>query len=47
LIERCRVDGRFYESLRRAVSKRRAMFDPRAERAALRRLLHALPSARR
>ena len=47
LIERCRLDSRFYESLCRAVSKRRALFDPRAERAAVRRLLHALPSARR
>ncbi|HKA38852.1 MAG TPA: glycosyltransferase, partial [Burkholderiales bacterium] len=47
LIERCRTDARFYASLRRAVSKRRAMFAPRAERAALRRLLRALPSDRR
>jgi putative glycosyltransferase (TIGR04348 family) len=47
LIERCRTDARFYASLCRAVSKRRALFAPRAERAALRRLLRGLPSGRR
>jgi putative glycosyltransferase (TIGR04348 family) len=45
LIERCIGDARFYRALRKFVLDRRALFAPRAERAALRRLLHGLPEA--
>jgi putative glycosyltransferase (TIGR04348 family) len=45
LIERCRTDDRFYEALRKAVSRRRKLFAPPAERAALARLLRSLPAA--
>ena len=45
LIERCIGDARFYGALRRALLKRRALFAPRAEEAALRRLLRGLPAA--
>ena len=43
LIERCRSDRGFYASLRAAVRRRRSRFAPQAERAALARLLRALP----
>lgn len=43
LIERCRADGAFYKRLKSAVSRRRALFAPAAERAALQRLLRNLP----
>jgi putative glycosyltransferase (TIGR04348 family) len=43
LIERCIGDARFYRALRKSVLRRRALFAPGAERAALRRLLHGLP----
>ena len=42
LIERCRTDRRFYESLRKGLSKRRRLFAPAAERAALQRVVHRL-----
>ena len=44
LIERCRNDPRFYESLRKAIFRRRHLFAPAAERAALKRALQHLPS---
>jgi len=44
LIERCRTDKRFYESLREALLERRPLFSPAAERAALQRVLQDLPS---
>jgi putative glycosyltransferase (TIGR04348 family) len=47
LIERCIGDARFYRALRKAMLKKRALFAPRAERAALERLLRALPAADR
>src|SRR5688572_28936763 len=47
LIERCIGDARYYRALRKAMLKRRALFEPRAERAALERLLRALPVADR
>lgn len=43
LIERSRTDAGFYTRLRRTLSRRRALFAPAAERAALKRLLQALP----
>jgi len=39
LIERCRADASFYARLKSAVWRRRALFAPNAERAALKRLL--------
>jgi putative glycosyltransferase (TIGR04348 family) len=42
LIERCRTDRAFYQKLRSAVIKRRALFSPSAERAALKRALQGL-----
>ena len=47
LIERCRTDASFYKRLRSAVSRRRALFSPTAERAALKRMLRALPASTR
>ena len=48
LIERCRMDAGFYKKLRGAFSRRRALFAPAAERAALKRALQGLsPGARR
>ena len=47
LIERCRTDVSFYRLLRDAVLRRRPLFAPSAERAALKRLLHALPAVMR
>jgi len=47
LVERCQTDPRFYESLRKAVLKRRPLFAPGAERSALKRLLGKLPARRR
>lgn len=44
LIERCRTDRRFYQSLRKALLRRRPLFAPRAERAALNRVLKDLPA---
>ncbi|MDH3286639.1 MAG: selenosugar synthase SenB [Betaproteobacteria bacterium] len=44
LIERCRADARFYASLKKAVLRRRALFAPSAERAALKVSLRDLPS---
>ena len=42
LIERCRKDASFYRKLKSAVSRRSALFAPKAERAALERLLRAV-----
>ncbi len=42
LIERCRTDAAFYRKLRGAILRRRALFAPAAERAALKRLLKGL-----
>ena len=42
LIERCRTDASFYKRLRSALTLRRALFAPAAERAALKRLLWAV-----
>ena len=48
LIERARTDGEFYKRLRGAVRRRRGLFAPAAERAALKRLLSGLqPRGRR
>lgn len=47
LIERCRTDGRFYESLRKALLKRRLLFAPAAEREALKRALQNLQPCKR
>jgi len=44
LIERCRMDASFYKKLRGALLRRRALFAPGAERAALKRLLQGLPA---
>jgi len=44
LIERCRTDESFYKKLRGALLRRRALFAPGAERAALKRLLQGLPA---
>lgn len=44
LVERCRADATFYQRLRSALMKRRALFAPSAERDALRRLLSDLPN---
>jgi glycosyltransferase involved in cell wall biosynthesis len=45
LIERCRTDDSFYRKLRAAILRRRALFAPAAERAALKRLLRNLAAA--
>jgi glycosyltransferase involved in cell wall biosynthesis len=42
LIERCRTDAGFYGRLKSAVRRRRALFAPGAERAALNRLVARL-----
>ncbi|MCC7485110.1 MAG: TIGR04348 family glycosyltransferase [Burkholderiales bacterium] len=42
LIERCRTDEVFYRLLKRGVRRRHALFAPRAERAAVRRLVQGL-----
>lgn len=42
LIERCRMNSRFYASLRKALLQRRPLFAPGAERAGLRRLIQSL-----
>jgi len=47
LIERCRTDASFYRNLRSALSRRRKMFTPAAERAALRRSLQGLQAPAR
>lgn len=47
LIERCRTDASFYRQLRGALSRRRRLFAPDAERAALKRLLQGLPAGSR
>ncbi len=47
LIERCRTDASFYKKLRSALSGRRALFAPAAERAALRRALQGLAAGLR
>ena len=47
LIERCRTVAAFYKKLRNALSQRRALFAPSAERAALKRLIQALPPVNR
>lgn len=47
LIERCRTDARFYASLKKAVLRRRALFAPSAERAALNAALQGLPAGAR
>lgn len=47
LIERCRKNVSFYQRLRRALLRRRALFTPGAERAALKCLLLALPAGAR
>jgi putative glycosyltransferase (TIGR04348 family) len=47
LIERCRTDAAFYRRLRDAVRRRRALFAPPSERAALRQLLRGLSVRRR
>ena len=44
LIERCRNNPRFYESLRKAIFRRRHLFAPVAERAALKCAMQNLPS---
>jgi glycosyltransferase involved in cell wall biosynthesis len=44
LIERCRKDASFYKKLHGALLRRRSQFAPEAERAALKRLLRALPA---
>lgn len=43
LIERCRSDRRFYDSLKKTLLRRRSLFAPSAERAGLRRALQGLP----
>jgi putative glycosyltransferase (TIGR04348 family) len=45
LIERCRTDRAFYQKLRSAVIRRRPLFSPPAERAALKRALQGLKPA--
>jgi putative glycosyltransferase (TIGR04348 family) len=47
LIERCRTNASFYKKLRGALLRRRALFAPAAERAALKRLLQGLPAGAR
>lgn len=47
LIDRCRTDAAYYQRLRDGVLRRRAWFAPAAERAALSRLLQALPAVAR
>jgi len=47
LIERCRSDAAFYDRLRREMRRRRGLFDPASERAALKRLLQGLPRGAR
>ena len=47
LIERCSTDARFYASLKKAMSRRRALFAPRAEREALKAVLRGLTTAAR
>jgi putative glycosyltransferase (TIGR04348 family) len=47
LIERCRADGSLYAKLKRALARRRALFAPEAERAALARLLRSVPAGAR
>jgi putative glycosyltransferase (TIGR04348 family) len=47
LIERCRTDARFYASLKKAMSRRRALFAPSAEQAALKAVLRGLTAAAR
>lgn len=42
LIERCRTDKTFYAKLKRAIARRRRLFSPPAERAALQRALSGL-----
>ena len=44
LIERCRTNASFYRRLRGAIRRRRALFAPDSERAALKRLLRGLPA---
>lgn len=44
LIERCRTDASFYKKLRGALLRRRPLFAPGAEQAALKRLLQGLPA---
>ena len=46
LIERSRADEIFYARLKRALLRRRKLFAPAAERAALKRLLQRLPATR-
>jgi putative glycosyltransferase (TIGR04348 family) len=46
LIERCRMDGGYYESLRKAIVKRASLFAPKAERSALERALSKLSRRR-
>ncbi|HTP95133.1 MAG TPA: selenoneine biosynthesis selenosugar synthase SenB [Burkholderiales bacterium] len=43
LLERCNRDARFYGMLKSALARRRGLFAPAAERAALKRLLQGLP----
>jgi putative glycosyltransferase (TIGR04348 family) len=43
LIERARIDAAFYKRLKSAVRRRRGLFSPTSERAALKRLLTGLP----
>jgi glycosyltransferase involved in cell wall biosynthesis len=45
LIERCRGDAAYYRRLRDAVLRRRGLFTPAAERAALQRALKGLKPA--
>jgi putative glycosyltransferase (TIGR04348 family) len=47
LIKRCRKDASFYKKLRGALLRRRSLFAPEAERAALKRLLQGLPAGSR
>lgn len=44
LIERCREDAAFYKRLKSVLLRRRALFVPSTERAALKRLLQGLPA---
>jgi len=44
LIERCRTDASFYKRVKSALLRRRALFAPAAERAALKRSLQGLPT---
>ncbi len=44
LIERCRTDARFYATLKKSVLRRRSLFAPAAEKAALQRAIRGLSS---